>query len=61
MIKGARIDTITRRYPEVKAHYDEQTRRIHIMVKYGLMPDNKAREELVANYFSLPPRGGWQK
>lgn len=54
VIKGARIDTITRRYPEVKAHYDEQTRRIHIMVKYGLMPSNKAREELVANYFSLP-------
>lgn len=55
VIKNKKWTTITHRYPEVKAHYDEQTRRTHLMVKYGKTNDESARQKLVEDYFGLSP------
>lgn len=52
--KGARITTVSSRYPEVKAHYDQQTYRTHVMLQYGKTEDTALRQKLVADYFGLP-------
>lgn len=54
VIKNANIQTVARRYQEVKSHYDEQTRRTHMMVQYGKNNESD-RQKLVEDYFSLPP------
>ena len=51
VIKGKSLNTVTGRYPKIKERYDEQTRRIHTMVKYGKTSDPTLRQELIADYF----------
>lgn len=51
VIKNSRVDAVTRRYGEVKAHYDEQTRRTHIMLEYGRLKSPQARQQFIADYF----------
>jgi ATP-dependent DNA helicase RecQ len=54
VLRGARVDTVGRRYPQVQALYDEQTRRTHLMLHYGGLPDGEARHRFVDHYFRLP-------
>ncbi len=57
VIKGSQKDKVTREYPKkVKPHYDEQTRRTHIMLNYGQQHQQPEfyPQEYIANYFSLP-------
>ncbi|MBW4565204.1 MAG: RecQ family ATP-dependent DNA helicase [Mojavia pulchra JT2-VF2] len=51
VIKNARIPTVTRRYPEVQSHYEEQTRRTHYMVQYGKFKSEEQRQQFVSDYF----------
>ncbi|MBD2527096.1 RecQ family ATP-dependent DNA helicase [Nostoc sp. FACHB-133] len=51
VIKNASVSSVKRRYPEVEAHYDEQTRRTHYMVKYGQLKLNEQRQQFVSDYF----------
>ncbi|MHC5728012.1 MAG: UvrD-helicase domain-containing protein, partial [Nostoc sp.] len=51
VIKNASVSTVKRRYPEVEAHYDEQTRRTHYMVKYGQLKLDEQRQQFVRDYF----------
>lgn len=53
VIPRANVATVTRRYSEVKAYYDEQTRRTHVMIHYGQLPTREARERLINDYFQL--------
>ncbi|NEU84059.1 RecQ family ATP-dependent DNA helicase, partial [Nostoc sp. UIC 10630] len=51
VIKNASISTVKRRYSEVEAHYDEQTRRTHYMVQYGKLKSAEQRQQFVNDYF----------
>ncbi len=51
VIKNASVSRVKRRYPEVEAHYDEQTRRTHYMVKYGQLKSDEQRQQFVRDYF----------
>ncbi|WP_292719246.1 RecQ family ATP-dependent DNA helicase [Nostoc sp. JL34] len=51
VIKNASVSRVKRRYPEVEAHYDEQTRRTHYMVKYGQLKLDEQRQQFVRDYF----------
>jgi ATP-dependent DNA helicase RecQ len=51
VIKNASVSSVKRRYPEVEAHYDEQTRRTHYMVKYGQLKLDEQRQQFVRDYF----------
>lgn len=53
VIKGGRETSISSGYRKIKAYYDEQIRRTHIMLKYGQLPDAESRQKLIADYFSL--------
>lgn len=53
VIKGGKETSISNGYRLLKAYYDEQIRRTHIMLKYGQLPDALSREKLLADYFSL--------
>src|SRR5689334_18202023 len=53
VIPGASVATATRRYSEVKDHYDEQTRHTHAMIHYGRLPDVKSRKSFIDHYFRL--------
>lgn len=50
VIKGASISRVSRRYPDVKTRYDEQTRRTHYMLKYGEVPPTM-RLQYIEDYF----------
>jgi ATP-dependent DNA helicase RecQ len=50
VIKNANVGTVNRRYPDVKARYEEQTRRTHFMLKYGEVPPER-RLQYVDDYF----------
>jgi ATP-dependent DNA helicase RecQ len=52
VIKNASVSRVKRRYPEVEAHYDEQTRRTHYMVKYGQLKLDEQRQQFVRDYFA---------
>jgi len=52
VIKNANIQTVGRRYREVKSHYDEQTRRTHVMLQYGKTTEESERQELINDYFN---------
>jgi ATP-dependent DNA helicase RecQ len=55
VIKGGSITTLSRRYPIIEEHYQEQARKTHLMMAYGaLADDDRARQQLVDDYFSLP-------
>ena len=56
VIKGARIDTVRRRYRELKERYDEQARQTHLMVQYGKTLERDVRHQLVTDYFQLAPQ-----
>ncbi|MHC5771042.1 MAG: hypothetical protein ACYTXI_36805 [Nostoc sp.] len=51
VIKNASVSRVKRRYPEVEAHYDEQTRRTHYMVKYGQLKLDEQRQQFIRDYF----------
>lgn len=53
VIKRARIDTVRRRYREIKERYDEQARQTHLMVEYGKTSHPVARQQLVDDYFQF--------
>jgi ATP-dependent DNA helicase RecQ len=56
VIKGEREDKIKREYPKkVKPHYDEQTRRTHIMIDYAEQHklENFDPQQYIEEYFSL--------
>lgn len=55
--KGARIDRINKKsyQTQVKAFYDQQARRTHIMIHYSKLEDALTRQQLVQHYFSLSP------
>ncbi|MBW4600809.1 MAG: RecQ family ATP-dependent DNA helicase [Calothrix sp. FI2-JRJ7] len=50
VIKGASVSRVTRRYPDVKTRYHEQTRRTHYMLKYGEVPKER-RQQYIDDYF----------
>jgi len=56
VIKGTREEKVIKEFPkQVKPHYDDQTRRTHVMLDYGnqhAQPDFNP-QEYIANYFSL--------
>jgi ATP-dependent DNA helicase RecQ len=52
--RGARVDTVGKRYPQVQGYYDEQTRRVHLMLRYGRIEDPDLRARFVEDYFRLP-------
>ncbi|MDX1976247.1 MAG: ATP-dependent helicase [Pseudanabaenaceae cyanobacterium bins.68] len=55
--KNVRADKVTKEFPEkVKPHYEEQTRRTHIMLDYGEQHKQEgfAPQQYIADYFSLP-------
>jgi ATP-dependent DNA helicase RecQ len=54
--KGVQADTVRRRYPKVRAHYDGQTRRTQLMLYYGQLEDPRARQAFIQAYFRLPER-----
>jgi ATP-dependent DNA helicase RecQ len=55
VIKGSSVAEITRRYPTIEEQYQEQARKIHVMMAYGsLAQDDHARQQLVDDYFTLP-------
>ncbi|AVH64040.1 RecQ family ATP-dependent DNA helicase [Nostoc sp. 'Peltigera membranacea cyanobiont' N6] len=51
VIKNASVSTVKSHYHEVKAHYDEQTRRTHYMVQYGKLKSAEQRQQFVSDYF----------
>ncbi len=51
VIKSANISKVTRRYPEVQAYYDEQTRRTHYMMHYGQLESPQRRQQFITDYF----------
>ncbi|QLE45171.1 RecQ family ATP-dependent DNA helicase (plasmid) [Nostoc sp. C052] len=51
VIKNASVSRVKRLYPEVEAHYDEQTRRTHYMVQYGKLKSAEQRQQFVNDYF----------
>lgn len=53
VFKGARIDTITTRYPEIKNYYEEQEWRTNVMIQYGKIQDSNCRQQLARDYFQL--------
>lgn len=53
--RDKRIDTIDRNYRLLEDHYQEQARKTHVMMAYGaLASDDRARQKLVEDYFTLP-------
>lgn len=55
VIKGSSIAEITSHYPTIEKQYQEQARKIHVMMAYGaLAQDDHARQKLVDDYFTLP-------
>ena len=57
VVKRANLCSIPPGYKkQVKPSYDEQARRTHIMLQYGVIPDSLTRQQLVQNYFSLSPQ-----
>jgi len=54
VIKGKRITLINSGYTkEVKPHYEEQIKKSHVMLTYGMIDDTLTRTKLVQDYFSL--------
>ncbi|WP_414589077.1 RecQ family ATP-dependent DNA helicase [Scytonema sp. PCC 10023] len=51
VVKNVDIRTVTRRYPEVKSFYEEQTKRVHTMLKYGEIKSPQERQQFIADYF----------
>jgi ATP-dependent DNA helicase RecQ len=55
VMKGKNITTISSRYPTIEEQYQEQARKTHLMMAYGaLADDDRARQKLVDDYFTLP-------
>jgi ATP-dependent DNA helicase RecQ len=55
VIKGKSITTLSSRYPTIEEQYQEQARKTHVMMTYGaLAEDDRARQKLVDDYFTLP-------
>ena len=53
VIKGRKETVIGSGYAKIQNYYDEQTRRTHLMLKYGQTEEAAARQQLVEDYFSL--------
>jgi len=56
LIPNARITTITSRYAEINRYYQEEARRTHLMLEYGLLEESEKRQQLVKDYFNLSPK-----
>ncbi len=53
VIKGRKESAVSSGYKKIKAYYDEQTRRTHIMLEYGKLEEPAARHKLISDYFHL--------
>ena len=53
MLPRTNVGAVTRHYPEVQAHYEEQTFRTHVMMHYGKIADHEARLRFIDEYFEL--------
>lgn len=54
VIKGGRITSINSGYiKQVKPYYEEQIKRSHVMLTYGMIDDSATRDKLVRDYFGL--------
>ncbi|WP_017719812.1 RecQ family ATP-dependent DNA helicase [Kamptonema formosum] len=53
VIKGRKESAISSGYKKIKAYYEEQARRTHIMLEYGKLEEPAARQKLISDYFHL--------
>ncbi|MBW4494353.1 MAG: RecQ family ATP-dependent DNA helicase [Oscillatoria princeps RMCB-10] len=53
VIKGRKESAVSSGYKQIKAYYEEQTRRTHIMLEYGKLEEPAARQKLISDYFRL--------
>ncbi|MCT7953218.1 RecQ family ATP-dependent DNA helicase [Ancylothrix sp. C2] len=53
VFKDRKETRISTEYQKIKAYYEQQTRRTHLMIEYGKIPNEQTRQKLVHNYFIL--------
>lgn len=54
VLPDVKIDTkLKQNYPKIRGYYQDEARRTHLMIEYGKLENQTAREKLVQDYFQL--------